>query len=262
MQCRPSRAANGSRSFTRSVRTSIRTAPFAPWNFDQPADPIGRLEFAPLGHRLQRVPSNLLSAIRSEGLRPASVNGLAGRLVAVDELLGRVPDLARIVSRSVRAIHPLAAEPGYDVSHSQPRWRARIFVSFPERQDETGELRLAESVVHEAMHLHLTNQESRIAFVARTTDTFYSPWMGTTRPVQGVLHGLFVFHCISAFLLRVTENHPLTDNASRYLRKRLADIRQEIFEVDMVGLEGALTPHGVAQMQLWTSATPLHRGSP
>ncbi|WP_367158798.1 HEXXH motif-containing putative peptide modification protein [Mesorhizobium sp.] len=208
------------------------------------------------------MPSNLLSALHGEGLRPASVDGVAGRLEAVDSLLRQVPDLARIVSRNVRSIHPLAAEPGYDVSHSQPRWRARIFVSFPERQDQIGELRLAESVVHEAMHLHLTNEESRIAFVARSSDTLYSPWMGTLRSVQGVLHGLFVFYCIGTFLLRVTENRLLADDACRYIRGRLADIRQEIFEVDFAALEGALTPHGVAQMRLWTRATPLHQGSP
>lgn len=212
----------------------------------------GRHQFAPLGRRLRPVPARLLSALHSEGLQAASVNGLAVRLEPVDNLLRRVPDLARIVSRTVRAIHPLAAEPGYDVSHSQPRWRARIFVSFPERQDEIGDLRLAENVVHEAMHLLLTNEESRVAFIARSTDTLYSPWMGTIRPVQGVLHGLFVFYCISAFLLRVTENRSLADDACRYVRGRLADIRQEILEVDSAALEGALTSHGVGQMRHWT----------
>ncbi|WP_365988317.1 HEXXH motif-containing putative peptide modification protein [Mesorhizobium sp.] len=208
------------------------------------------------------MPSNLLPILRSEGLRPAAVNGGAARLEAVDNLLRQVPDLARIVSRAVRSIHPLAAEPGYDVSHSQPIWRARIFVSFPERQDEIGELRLAESVVHEAMHLHLTNEESRFAFVARSTDTLYSPWMGTLRPVQGVLHGLFVFYCISTFLRRVTENRLVADDAWRYISGRLADIREEILEIDWAALESALTAHGVAQMRLWNRTMPLHQGTP
>lgn len=180
------------------------------------------------------------------------VDGLADRLNAVDDLLDRVPDLARIVSRTVGTIHPLAAKPGYDVSHSQPRWRDRIFISFPERLDEIGGLRLAESVVHEAMHLHLTNEERRNAFVARATDTLYSPWMDALRSAQGVLHGLFVFSCIGSFLLRVADHDTFSEDARRYVRGRLMEIGQEISNVDVVALERALTPHGVRLTRLWS----------
>lgn len=248
---------NGLHSFIHSARRPINTTSVAPWNFGRAAEREGCLEFAPLGDLLRPVPPDILFALKSEGLQAAPTDGLATRLGAVDQLLARVPDLSRIVSRSVGAIHALVAVAGYDVSHSQPKWRDRVFVSFPERQDAIGELRLAESVVHEAMHLHLTNEEARVAFVARPTDELYSPWMDTIRSVPGVLHGLFTFSCIAAFLLRLAQDGSFADDACRYLAGRLAEIRQEILEVESAALEDALTPHGVGQTRLWKTAITL-----
>ena len=134
------------------------------------------------------VPRELLPALEEEGLEAAAPGRLGDRLDRVDGILAHLPDLSAIVSDVVAALHPLAAEPGYDISHSQPRWRSRIFVSFPERDDEVGALRLAESVVHEAMHLHLTNEEARTPLVAKSLEHSYSPWRGTARAVGGVGH--------------------------------------------------------------------------
>jgi HEXXH motif-containing protein len=239
------------------VRWLINTTPLAPWNFGQPAGRNSSLGFTPLGGLLRPVPSELLLALREEGLHTVSIDGLPAQLEAVDRLLKRVPDLAEIVSRTLAVIHPLAARPGYDISHSQPRWRDKIFVSFPERLDEIGSLRLAESVVHEAMHLHLTIEEERNTFIARSTETLYSPWKDTIRSAQGVLHGLFVFCCIGAFLSCVAENGSLTGSASKYLTSRLAKIRDEISEIDFAALEAALTPYGIRQIRRWTRGMSL-----
>lgn len=171
-------------------------------------------------------------------------------------MLANVPDLARVVAGTVRTIHPLAAEAGYDVSHSQPRWRDLIFVSFPDTQDLPGDLRLAESVVHEAMHLHLTNEEARNPLVAHAERSLYSPWMDTSRSVQGVLHGVFVFRCIIAFLVRLARNTDLSLEAIKHVESRVGSIGEELGKVDSWALERALTPHGVALARSWAADTP------
>ena len=206
--------------------------------------------------RLRPVPPDILLHLRSEGLRAAPIAGLAHRLGAVQELLSQVPDLATIIAATVKIIYPLAAEPGYDVSHSQPKWRDMIFISFPDRQDQIGDLRLAESLVHEAMHLHLTNEETRNPVVAHPERSLYSPWMGTSRSVRGVLHGVFVFRCISAFLARLSESVALSSEAKMYVARRLEAISQELVEVDSPALERALTAHGIALVRSWAADAP------
>lgn len=205
---------------------------------------------------MRPVPPDILAQLRSEGLEAAPVAGLADRLRAVDDLLSRFSDLAAIVAATVGAIHPLAAEPGFDVSHSQPRWRDLIFISFPDRRDQIGDLRLAESVVHEAMHLHLTNEEARNPLVAHSEHSLYSPWMDTSRSAQGVLHGVFVFRCIAAFLDRVRRSVALSPDANKYAAIRVKDIHQQLAEVDSFALERALTLHGVALVRSWAADPP------
>lgn len=197
------------------------------------------------------VPRELLPALEEEGLEAAAPGRLGDRLDRVDGILAHLPDLSAIVSDVVAALHPLAAEPGYDISHSQPRWRSRIFVSFPERDDEVGALRLAESVVHEAMHLHLTNEEARTPLVAKSLEHSYSPWRGTARAVGGVLHGMFVFVCIRTFLSRLEASSALGTDAIRHLRGRMECINLEVHAVDVEGLVTSMTPYGVSQIRAW-----------
>lgn len=199
------------------------------------------------------MPAGILAEIGREGLRAAPVEDLAWRLDAVDALLDQVPDLASVVCERVGAVHALAAEPGYDVSHSQPRWRDRIFVSFPDRTDEVGDLRLAESVVHEAMHLHLTDLEAREPLVTDRAGRLWSPWMETTRPAQGVLHGVFVFYCIAAFLDRMKDLTTLS-SVRLHACERLQQISLELIEIDTVALDAALTPSGMTQLRSWRAA--------
>lgn len=205
--------------------------------------------------RLRPVPAEILAHLQNEGLRAAPVDGLAQRLEAVEDLLRHVPDLASIVATTVRVIHPLVAEPGYDVSHSQPKWCDLIFVSFPDRRDQIGDLRLAESVVHETMHLHLTNEEARTPLVANSESSLYSPWMDSMRSAQGVLHGVFVFQCIGAFLVRLARSDALSPDTGTYAASRFEAIREQLAAVDSSTLNRALTPHGVALVQAWAAET-------
>lgn len=196
-------------------------------------------------------PQDALAALNEEGLSTMPCDGLGSRLDPVDDLLAVTPDLAAIVHATVGAIHPLSAQPGYDVSHSQPRWRDRIFVSFPERTDEIGALRLAESVVHEAMHLHLTNKEARTPLVAAMSRTAHSPWRGTVRAVQGVLHGVFVFSCIHCLLSAISRRGSAGEAGQRHVHERLKNIERELGEVDVAALEAALTSEGALLLRSW-----------
>ena len=55
--------------------------------------------------------------------------------------------------------------------------------------------RVAEALVHEAMHLQLSLLERRIELVEsdRTKAVAFSPWRNSERDVQGVIHALYVF---------------------------------------------------------------------
>lgn len=223
-----------------------------PWHFDPPPASTSRRGRAiPLSRRVSAIPDELLLAVEEDGLRAASVAELRGLLPSAQAWLSKVPDMERLVLDVVGDIHPLVAEPGYDVSHSQPQWRERIFVSCPERSDEVGALRLAESVIHEAMHLHLTNEEEISALVAVPTGKAHSPWREGVRPVQGVIHGLFVFTCIRYFSRALSSRTRLSEETSRYVEGRLATIDDEIAQVDVEVLSRSLTDRGRASVRFW-----------
>lgn len=223
-----------------------------PWRFASlPALACYGEAAATLAYRVSAVPDNLAPAIEDDGLQTASIDDLKRLLIPAQDWLGAVPELERLVLHVVQNIHPLASEPGYDVSHSQPQWRKRIFVSCPERADDIGALRLAESVVHEAMHLHLTNEEEHAPLVAAPSGMAHSPWREADRPVQGVMHGLFVFACIHRFLSALTIAPLLTDDADRYVAGRLGTIDDEIGQIDLKELSHCLTHRGQAGVIFW-----------
>lgn len=229
------------------------TQPDAPWRFGSPPDPARVVPAATLASRVGPMPEALAAAIEEEGLRAAPAGELRGLMPRAQLWLGLSPELDRLVRHLVRDIYPLAAEPGYDVSHSQPRWREAIFVSCPERGDDVGAVRLAESVVHEAMHLHLTNEEERAPLVAVPWQTAHSPWRDTERPVRGVMHGLFVFACIHRFLWTLVVAAPLDDDVCRHVGNRIRTITDEMEQVDMGELSRSLTSRGQAGVASWVA---------
>ena len=227
------------------------TPPDAPWRFGSHTDPALVVPAATLASRVRPAPEALAAAIKEEGLHAASAKELRGLMPQAQLWLGLSPELERLVRHLVRDIYPLVAEPGYDVSHSQPQWREAIFVSCPERDDDVGALRLAESVVHEAMHLHLTNEEERAPLVAAPWETTHSPWRDTERPVRGVMHGLFVFACIYRFLQRLVAVAPLDDDVRLYVEDRICSIAEEMEQVDIGELSCSLTSRGKAGVAVW-----------
>jgi HEXXH motif-containing protein len=123
-----------------------------------------------------------------------------------------------------------------------------IFVSLPLAGARHGALRLAEAVLHETMHLQLSLIE-RIAPAIRSNDAqLYSPWLQTMRPVQSILHGLYVFAVIDAAHgeLANRRRQSLTPDEVLYFAGRRKDIEQAILQVSAVRESTELTPFGQA----------------
>ena len=105
------------------------------------------------------------------------------------------------ISALVKSIHVLKQENwDTDMSFSHPRISFSIFVSVCNNNSMLSRLRVAESILHEAMHLKLTLIEKQVSLIdTNSSSTFYSPWREEHRSLQGVLHGLFVFSAIKEF---------------------------------------------------------------
>ncbi|TCM07460.1 HEXXH motif-containing putative peptide modification protein [Sphingomonas sp. PP-CC-3G-468] len=159
-------------------------------------------------------------------------------------------DLADAVRTVTQHVHLLDASPGYDVSHSEPRWLNRIFVSVPDRRDEVGALRFAEGVIHEAMHLALTLLELQHPLVRGGADMMPSPWRHEPRPTGGVLHGLFVFSCLHAAFRELSRG--CRGAAAEHVRGRLDDISAEVLSIDLKTLSAGLTPLGCELAHDWS----------
>ena len=110
-------------------------------------------------------------------------------LQAAFDALRSVESLGETIFTLVRSLHVLESQRDTDVSFSSPGLPFSIFVSVPTPDERDAVIRLAESIVHEAMHLQLSLIEDGCALVTGGEDTAYSPWKQRDRPVQGVLHG-------------------------------------------------------------------------
>lgn len=219
----------------------------APWNFEAAAlgdaDALGpaQLERKPYG-----LPRAAALAFSDMGLvcvkRNASANAALERAGAI---IACVPGLWSIVDRRVERIMIVrSAGDCFDTSHSDPAWPGIVLVSIPP-QGPVGDLRLAEGIIHEAMHHSLSALEANVTLV-RQQRLLHSPWRGTDRPAGGVLHGLFVFACVAHAFQKLIDLGSLGEDALRHARKRIGEIRDEIDTIDHEGLRTALTARGRA----------------
>jgi HEXXH motif-containing protein len=139
-------------------------------------------------------------------------------------LLAQIPSLAESTGILVRTLHVLRADTGYDVSHSDPTIPFTIFVSVPSPGEKDSVIRVAESILHEAMHLQLTLVEAVVPLVAAEGEGF-SPWQRRARPIRGLLHGLYVFSVIARFMDYIAGLRPEL-NGKAFQRR--AEIEEEV----------------------------------
>ena len=160
-------------------------------------------------------------------------------------ILAHVPTLRKTVGSLVRVFHILKPEDDdYDVSHSDPYVPFSIFISIPQQRKVNCELRVAESIVHEAMHLQLTLLEQALPLICPSDDTCFSPWKGELRSPQGILHALYVFRVIDQFLEQLLTLSIWSSESVDYMRNRRTEVEQQIRHVDPFADCSALTELG------------------
>ena len=173
----------------------------------------------------------------SDRLRDALAAGLAE--------LTASPAAAAAVATLVCSLHPLmTTDPAYDVSYSDPEVPFSVFIGIHDAPVEHEGLRVAEALVHEAMHLQLSLAEDVVPLVAGEEERWSSPWQPRPRPAQGMLHGLYVFRAVEELLRAVPAS--ADPNRADYLHRRLEAISAETAEAAAVAASGELTSTGRA----------------
>ena len=168
-----------------------------------------------------------------------------GCILEAIEILAQAPTLQNTIAGLVRALHVLEPEDDdCDVSFSDPEVPFSIFVSVPQRRIPPDALRVAESMVHEAMHLQLTLIEQVVPLVMPTSNTYYSPWKGENRTPRGILHALYVFRVIDRFLGLLLGIPDFLNDCTDYMLGRRREIAEQIREVQSFQGDGCLTAHG------------------
>ncbi|WP_121811311.1 aKG-HExxH-type peptide beta-hydroxylase [Mucilaginibacter kameinonensis] len=180
---------------------------------------------------LEKTDPKLADFCEAHGLVPLTGRELirtraASKLKAALNILGLIPECAACIAELVNCIQVVTAEgPEFDTSYSHPNLPFTIFVSVCEDDSLNGDLRVAESILHEAMHLKLTLIQEYIELVKPDSmDTFFSPWRNVQRPLMGVLHGLFVFRAIRDLFQNIRDHTELNNRDYNFATYRMADI--------------------------------------
>ena len=185
------------------------------------------------GVHVELLPEVVARRWRNLGLEFASGTEISD--MGFPEILKRSLDLIRTVlplhgtvAGLCRSLHVLVASGReFDVSYSDPCLPFSVFVSCPPATERNRVERLAENIVHEALHLQLTlveNVESLVIQGPSETRVF-SPWKNEWRSVRGLMHAVYVFGNLRCFWRHVAANLP---QSSSFARTRSETIKREI----------------------------------
>lgn len=144
------------------------------------------------------------------------------------DLIRVVRPLHGTVAGMCRSLHVLLASGEcFDVSFSDPSVPFTIFVSCPPATENNRVERLAENVIHEALHLQLSLVESVEPLIVEGAENepVLSPWREGERTMRGLLHAVYVFSNLRYFWERVAMERP---TSSSFARNRVEVIGQEI----------------------------------
>lgn len=165
-------------------------------------------------------------------------------------VLAHVRSLRDTIIQLVKVVHIVRSDgPDYDVSHSDPQVPFSIFLSIPEQRSPIDSLRVAESIVHESMHLQLTLVEQLVKFAKETSQKIFSPWKSEYRNINGIIHGLYVFQVINNFYNELLALSLYRGNPSYYMQKRIERINEEIHALNTSGTQSSLSKHGKLLLQ-------------
>ena len=159
----------------------------------------------------------------------ADVNAMNFRQVLSNslELIGMNPSLQGSVTGLCRSLHVLiAADRNFDVSYSDPILPLSVFVSCPLPGERYRLERLAENIVHEALHLQLSLVERVQPLVADDSNQkpVFSPWKDEVRTVRGLVHAVYVFGNLRHFWKDVASKR---SKSRSFARARIQTIDSE-----------------------------------
>jgi HEXXH motif-containing protein len=169
-------------------------------------------------------------------------------------IISGVRGAALTVSAVLSVVHILKPESAeYDISYSEPTLPFSIFVGIDPGWQANRDLRVAESILHECMHLQLTLIEDQMLLIAADNEHHLSPWRQALRPTRGVLHALYVFRVIQDFFSAVLASISLSADEHDHIRRRLNGIDAEVEQMGDLSVSQDLTPAGralVARLQI------------
>jgi hypothetical protein len=152
--------------------------------------------------------------------------GLAECFRSALELIALVPSLYASLRQLIKSVHVLqSCTENCDISFSDPAVPFSIFVSMPSKYSSAASLRLAEAIIHEAMHLQLSLVERITAIAFAGPPQHYSPWKQSKRNASGVLHALYVFTVIDSWLKQ------LPVSFEGYVSSRRGEIARQVAEI-------------------------------
>ena len=160
-----------------------------------------------------------------------------GLIRMVEPILGTVSGLCR-------CLHVLRASGhGFDCSYSDPLFPFSIFSSCPVSTEDHRVERLAENIVHEALHLQLSLVETIEPLIVkcREENKFCSPWKGERRRVHGVLHGVYVFGNLRYFWSCIRKE---LSTSFPFAEARIKKIDDELAALKDFASHSSLTPMG------------------
>lgn len=161
-------------------------------------------------------------------------------------ILDRFSGASGAIKHFVRSLHVLKPpDNDTDISFSNPEAPFSAFVSVPTKPTVEASWRVAESILHECMHLQLTAIEHIVPLVKNSNGTLYSPWRKEMRPVSGVLHGAYAFFGVNDFVFQALRFSDCTQVGS-YLRARRRTLREQFVAIHPLGDSDSLTPIGSA----------------
>ena len=201
------------------------------------------------GMQIELLPEALSGRLRTRGLEFASEEdmnetGFQGVLSNALELIRSVPPLLGTVAGLCRSLHVLVAtDMEFDSSYSDPSLPFSIFVSCPPPTALNRVERLAENIVHEALHLQLSLVEAAEPLVVENQEEtrLFSPWKNGPRTVHGILHGVYVFGNLRYFWNCAAASRP---QFSTFAERRIEEIGCELAKVDQLPTNPALSQMG------------------
>lgn len=147
------------------------------------------------------------------------------------DILAETPTVYETVSCLIASLHILQPDDDdFDISYSLPNIPFSIFVSVPSKRMDNDTLRVAEAILHEAMHLQLTLIEQCVPLIIESNEKYFSPWKNEYRHPRGVLHAIYVFCVIKQFFELLIERN-ISKPYNQHLTSRCNLILSQLNEI-------------------------------